>query len=333
MQAEIEKSRKRRKIYVALGVGLVVLPFVVLESVACLFLNYKNRASIEFDRKKIYDFSGERFAFKPNARASHIYRMEGKIVHQVTYSINEQGWRRTVKGEGIRNEHLQLWGCSNIFGEGLSDEETLASVLEDMSDRYRVYNFGVPGTSIDFSLVALRQLKKNIVAPSKGKAVYFFFGYHYLRILPSLMQYRGNRSPSFYFDPHDQLIERDSNSFYMNIFSFFSGIAKMSSFMKAIHFDWPQVEEETVTLTARLLDSFRSEYLRQFPQGSFFVVVDHRSFSQYRYLFLKKLSNLKIKYIDITDSMEFEGVMTPVESHPSLADNHHLAKILMEHLL
>lgn len=85
------------------------------------------------------------YAPVPNSKVqSHVVR-DGKEVYNVTYTLNDKGWRVTPEAPDADTAVL-LFGCSFTFGEGLNDKETLAWKLgEELGPRYKVYNFGFSG--------------------------------------------------------------------------------------------------------------------------------------------------------------------------------------------
>lgn len=69
----------------------------------------------------------------------------------VRYTINKKGYR-TVKFEKIDwKNSVVIFGCSNTFGVGLDDADTISAQLSRLINR-PVINMGVGGSSILFSL-------------------------------------------------------------------------------------------------------------------------------------------------------------------------------------
>lgn len=316
--------------------------FLIMSSTALLalaeilsrfYLQGNKDFSIEFDRSAIYDDKHIYFRLKPNSAADHIYRFKGDIIRKIRYSINPSGWRTTTPESDGKSQHLMLWGCSNVFGEGLNDNETLASVLSSKLDKYHVYNFGMPGTAINYSLFAFKNMNTPVVSQTEGKLIYFFYSFHYPRILPTLKWHRAGRSPKYFINESESLVNEKDNSPWDQMFALSSLIRRKSSLLDIIGFDWPPVNLDTVKLTAQLFESFRNEYLSRFPEGDFFVIIHHLIYPQYRKPLLSELRKRKIEYLDLTDVMTFDGVMPPIEKHPSYTDNLRLADLLSKSLL
>jgi hypothetical protein len=67
--------------------------------------------------------------------------------HPVKYTLNSLGYR-TKEFEDIDwKESIVIFGCSYIFGTGVTDEHTIPYFLEQLSGR-PVINMGLPGSSI-----------------------------------------------------------------------------------------------------------------------------------------------------------------------------------------
>jgi len=68
----------------------------------------------------------------------------GKLIFDVTYTIDENLIRKTLSGKG--DSSIAFFGDSFTFGEGLQDSETLPQYYADLTGRkQKVYNFGFPG--------------------------------------------------------------------------------------------------------------------------------------------------------------------------------------------
>lgn len=80
------------------------------------------------------------------------------------YTVNSSGYR-TIEFDDIDwNNSVVIFGCSNVFGTGLTDEETLASRLENLLGR-PVINMGQPGTAMFYSFYNQMVLKEMQAMP------------------------------------------------------------------------------------------------------------------------------------------------------------------------
>jgi hypothetical protein len=71
--------------------------------------------------------------------------------HKVTYKNNSQGYRTDEFDKINWAESIVIFGCSNAYGVGLSDEDTISSRLSEMTGR-PVVNLGSGGSSMTFAL-------------------------------------------------------------------------------------------------------------------------------------------------------------------------------------
>lgn len=112
----------------------------------------------------IFVESEEGYSLLPNQKAKH-YSLYGDYI--VDYTTNSQGIRSRreyLKDKPKDTKRIFILGDSLIFGVGVNDNETLASVLEEKLNRqlqegnhYEVLNLGVTGYTFDNSYVRLKR--------------------------------------------------------------------------------------------------------------------------------------------------------------------------------
>jgi len=88
-------------------------------------------------------------------------------IHPVNYTLNSYGYRAPEFKDINWSESVVVFGCSNTFGTGLDDKDTITSRLEELI-KCPVINMGCTGSAIDYSLYN-SVILKNIC--SKPKAV------------------------------------------------------------------------------------------------------------------------------------------------------------------
>ena len=71
--------------------------------------------------------------------------------HEVKYTLNSLGYRTKEFDDIDWKESIVIFGCSFIFGIGVTDEHTVSYFLEKLSGR-PVINMGIPGSSIQTAL-------------------------------------------------------------------------------------------------------------------------------------------------------------------------------------
>lgn len=83
--------------------------------------------------------------------------------HNVAYTLNSAGYRTSEFKDIDWSNSVVLFGCSNVFGTGLDDSDTISSQLSKMIG-YPVINMGAIGSSMEFALhnsVILNDLSLN----------------------------------------------------------------------------------------------------------------------------------------------------------------------------
>ena len=71
--------------------------------------------------------------------------------HEVKYTLNSLGYRTKEFDEIDWKESIVMFGCSFVFGIGVTDEHTIPYFLEELSGR-PVINMGIQGASIQTML-------------------------------------------------------------------------------------------------------------------------------------------------------------------------------------
>ena len=69
---------------------------------------------------------------------------------KIVYNVNSNGYRAPEWKDVDWKNSIVVFGCSNVAGIGLADDETISYQLEKMIGR-PVINFGAPASSIEFS--------------------------------------------------------------------------------------------------------------------------------------------------------------------------------------
>lgn len=83
---------------------------------------------------------------------------------QITYDINSLGYRAPEFDQVDWNNSLVIFGCSHVFGTGVSVEHTISSQLSKIIG-LPVINLGVPGSSLYFGFVNLVGLVSSGIRP------------------------------------------------------------------------------------------------------------------------------------------------------------------------
>lgn len=76
----------------------------------------------------------------------------GDTVYDVVYSIGEDRFRITPQTNHTAKIHINFFGCSFMFGEGLNDNETLPYFIHFLANHISVKNYGMGGYGVHQAL-------------------------------------------------------------------------------------------------------------------------------------------------------------------------------------
>lgn len=142
---------------------------------------------------------------------SQVKKAQGeKVIYEVTYKTDS--WRRRVvfpEPDLTRKKFLIYLGCSNTFGQGLVDEETLDFQLSSRFPEYQSYNYGVPGWGLGHVLALAENEKFSEQIPQKtGLVIYSFPTYHVDRFFGGLQTIDWAGGLPYYRWESDHLVRR-----------------------------------------------------------------------------------------------------------------------------
>lgn len=220
-------------------------------------------------------------------------------VFNVWYHIDSNGARKSPLNDSNDNKYALFLGCSVTFGSGISDNETLPFYF-DSSSQYKSYNYGVGSYGTQQVTATLE--KKNLRADLKernGVGIYVFIDDHIKRSNRSLKRIStwGGSHPEYVLKG-DSLV---NNGLYNNNLSFFDHlftfILNKSTVLNYFNIDYPFViGEKDFLYTSKLILQAKKNYVRQFKNNAFFVVLAPGC----DYKITNYLKEKKIKFIDMS---------------------------------
>ena len=127
------------------------------------------------------------YVMAPSTVARHRRSVGDTPIYDVTYRTDEQGRRETPTSPGQgRTSFLLFFGDSNMFGEGLSQTETLPYYAGEQATAFRPYNYGVSGYGPAHLLALARSGRLgHAVHEQDGYAVFFLIPAHVGRVIGS----------------------------------------------------------------------------------------------------------------------------------------------------
>ena len=81
------------------------------------------------------------------------------LIHDVTHGLDSTRLTGSTLPDTLNLPLIHVYGCSYVFGQGVSDSETYPYLLQDALPNARVVNYAVPGHG---TLQAFLKLKKNL---------------------------------------------------------------------------------------------------------------------------------------------------------------------------
>ncbi|GAB4014008.1 MAG: hypothetical protein Fur0010_11440 [Bdellovibrio sp.] len=114
----------------------------------------------------------------------------GKIIQENHYTINSQGLRKTHFQKDHAKEEVLMVGGSFLFGVGVSDENTLTSILSKVDPLRNYYNWGRVGFGPSNIIGIFKYELANLKITKPIQIVYMRLRYHYERSWPTLTWHR-----------------------------------------------------------------------------------------------------------------------------------------------
>jgi len=253
---------------------------------------------------------------------SHAYVVNDSLIYKQYYRIDEQGRRITpkTKPDSTYHQFAMITGCSFAFGYGLNAHQTLGYFVDSLVGK-RGYNYAVSGygTQQTLELLRTRNLHSEI-AEQNGVLIHLFIDDHIKRLIGSrrLIKLWARYYPFYYLDGDD--LKRDG--------SFWSGrhwqtrlyrAISESAFIGLFDIDVPwHVTDGHLKLFGAVIREAKSEFLKQYPEGRFVVLIGPNSELASR--IVEVLEENDIQFLDCSNLLDKEKSQYKIhwtEGHPS----------------
>jgi len=212
--------------------------------------------------------------FKKNLQSQPIdWRYRNK---EINYILNKDSFRTAEFNNINWSESVVLFGCSETFGVGLDEDETISAYLSKLIDR-SVINMGVAGSSPTFATHNAIILKKGYPTPKAvvniwstlNRTVFYY---------PSHVQHDivddNKESYNYQWNKHD------SNAISNGLF-----LQKMSKIM------WEDIPYYEMTTFVHTANYFKCDFVKKIDRARDLMHLGHET----AYLIAKKIAeNLKI---------------------------------------
>lgn len=228
-----------------------------------------------------------------------------EIIFDVNYNIDKFG-RRVTPGEEQKKSaerFFMLVGDSQVFGEGIGDDETLSYFLGKQNSSVRVYNYGLsalmPGQTLDW----MRKINgETEISEKRGTILYFWADYHILRNIPTLSRMGSLWFRPFYFEREDgEIVAEKTVQEVWPIWTLIAKIYSESALLNAFGVDWPKKPRpKDYEFAAKLISQIKREGIR-LGADQFYVVFYPLNAIEYWQEFIPYLEKASIHYIDYGD--------------------------------
>jgi hypothetical protein len=284
------------------------------------------------------------YVLAPSATAHHRRRIGDTLIYDVTYRTDARGRRDTPPaGTGGRSSFLLFFGDSNVFGEGLSQTETLPYFAGDEARGYRPYNYGVPGYGPSQALALARRggLRDAIEEPS-GYAVFLVIPAHVGRVVGSSRVSTGWGRHFPYYAEHgrDGLVRVGDFTYGRPLITLAYFAWSNSVLAERLGIELPvRYTERDYRLTARVLRESRRRLAEELRlRGSVVVLAQVYDDAQRRTIdgVRDALAREGVPYLDYTrlfDSGDPKYRLAALDYHSSAAANRVIAARLVADLI
>ena len=263
-----------------------------------------------------------------------------EAIYDVTYRFDEHCRRQVPNNRGRKRRKVVLAGCSFTFGEGVTDEQTIANQLAALRKDTAVYSISLPGFGPGDVLRELQErgTRTEGLGPAGGVGVFLLIDGQLERTICKsfcvqdrfawVLQQRPYYRLNAQGDPVYVGTFRDSAPWKWRWYRLVFG----SAFLEFV--GWPRVNwtGADFRLMARLLAEIGKEMVEKAAIDRF-VVVFYPSSSSYLAQNLREpLTRLGVGFLDYSrlnlDVLTDDHAFFPVDGHPSPRSYYALAWLL-----
>jgi hypothetical protein len=214
-------------------------------------------------------------ALVPDTVISHTLIVNDSLIYKKYYHTDSFGRHITPTKDSLRSEFAMVTGCSFAFGYAVEENQTLSFYLDSLTG-LRGYNYGVSGhgTQQTLSILQSQNLHKEISEPN-GLLVHLFIDHHIKRLIGSrkLIRLWATHYPYFYLDGEEL---KQDGSFWTgrHVLTRFYRAISQSAFIDLFDIDFPwYISDGHMKLFGAVLYQAKQEFLKQYPNGRFLVVI------------------------------------------------------------
>ena len=293
--------------------------------------NYYTNSNIEYDINKHYGYYP-----KSNSEFNEEIYFNKKLIKKNIYSINEYGHRENFNLNDKNENCIVLYGGSIIFGQSLSDDETLPYFISrDLNFSHSVYNYGFNGYGPHQFLSKLENNEiSEIIHCDFLLLIYKFIPDHVARTAGRRSY--GENSPR-YDIKNNSLIQRGFFSDYP--YKIIMKLRKNIRNSKTISslYDIGIVNDYDKKIFLKILKKIETEAVKNFKNVSFINIIWYENLgiwnnskSEFKeiYNFLKSKNHIIIDNLKIDENIKKNNI--PGDQHPTKKYNEILSKVIVK---
>ena len=205
-----------------------------------------------------------------------------RVLYQAAYSTDPFGLRTTIHpaSGSTRDRFLASLGCSFTFGEGVEDAETFPSRVASLLPPYRVYNFGILGSSPSEMLehqLRGRDFRRNKAIREPSGYVFFTFIDDHVARVQGTMRYLGRNTyerkrPSFRI-VNGRLIYEGAFADAHPYWTWLASQLSKSELWQFLRVDLPPASEGTMRLIAKIFAALQKQAEQNFNALKTYVII------------------------------------------------------------
>lgn len=276
--------------------------------------------------------------YKVFTKMKHKKMINDEILWDQTYTTDKHG-RRISFSEQPKDKHLLFFGGSFALGEGLADNQTSASLIEQYNPSIHSYNFGARGAGTSHMYVLLRDfIQKEDILEDKGAAVYLYNHFHVNRVTGSMSHTSWNEgdSPYLYINDKNEVVAdgkfSTKRTFITKLYQLLNMSSTLGYFKVNLPFTEFTPEEDYQNFLFRVIEASADLYKEKFGSDNFFVIIYPGNPNKEQVI--KFLEEKNIKYLDYTNIFDYSQgeEYSFKDGHPNLKGSEVLAEQLEKDL-
>jgi len=256
----------------------------------------------------------------PGAHATSKKEVDGVTVYDVVYTMDEKGRRVTPPPTVPGGPLVLFFGCSNTFGEGVEDNETLPSCFAALVPSATVLNYGFCGYGPQQMLAMIEDGRLDEVVRGRDViGIYLFIDAHVQRAVGSMVVTTtwGTDMPYYVTAGQSGVELRGSFRSGRTFTNWFYALASRYRTFSHLGCDLPQLRESHFALTARIVEQAAAQLRARSASSRFYVVLHPHVLNKDKFVSQFDESDVQVlDYVGLYGRKD-ENYMIANDGHPT----------------